>query len=297
MNTSLKLINIIKYFLLRRSDFVKVQLVTDSSSDLPKDLIDKYQIEVVPLTIIIDGQTYLDGVEINTDTFYQKLSVAKEIPKTSQPTPHAFLEAFKRANKRGPVLCITLSSGLSGTYQSAMLAKEMADFPVEVIDSLNISLGIGLQVLKACRMAEKGFTIQQIKEEILDYRAKMKAYFTLNTLEYAIKGGRVKPWEGGMAQLLNIKPVMTTLPDGTLGNSEKVRGRKKAINRLLEMVEAANVDSSQISIGIVYNFNEEEAAFFKNEIIKRINPHELIVSKLGPVFGSHGGLGVLGLAL
>lgn len=276
---------------------MKVQLVTDSSSDIPKNLVEKYQIEVVPLSIIIDDEVYLDGVEIDTETFYQKLPLAKELPKTSQPTPQAFLEAFKKANERGPVLCITLSSGLSGTYQSALLAKEMADFPVEVIDSLNISLGIGLQVLRACRMAEEGYSLQEIKEEILEYRSQMKAYFTLDTLEYAVKGGRVKPWEGGIAQLLNIKPVMTTLPDGTLGNSEKVRGRKKAINRLLEMIETSKDNFSKVSIGLVYNHKEEEVDFLKKEIIKRINPQELIVTKLGPVFGSHGGLGVLGMAL
>lgn len=276
---------------------MKVQLVTDSSSDIPKNLVEKYQIEVVPLSIIIDDKVYLDGVDIDTQTFYQKLPLAKELPKTSQPTPQAFLEAFKKANERGPVLCITLSSGISGTYQSALLAKEMAEFPVEVIDSRNISIGIGLQVLRACRMAEEGCSLQEIKEEIIEYRNKMKAYFTLDTLQYAVKGGRVKPWEGGMAQLLNIKPVMTTLPDGTLGNTEKVRGRKRAINRLLEMVETAKDDFSKISIGIVYNHKEEEVDYLKNEIIKRVNPQELIVAKLGPVFGSHGGLGVLGLAL
>ena len=114
---------------------MKVQLVTDSSSDIPKNLVEKYQIEVVPLSIIIDDKVYLDGVDIDTQTFYQKLPLAKELPKTSQPTPQAFLEAFKKANERGPVLCITLSSGISGTYQSALLAKEMAEFLVEVIDS------------------------------------------------------------------------------------------------------------------------------------------------------------------
>lgn len=276
---------------------MKVQLVTDSSSDIPQHLIDQYQIEVVPLSILFGEEVYLDGIDIDTDSFYKKLSVSKELPKTSQPTPQAFLEAFKRANERGPVLCITLSSGISGTYQSALLAKELASFEVEVIDSLNISIGIGLQVLKACKMAEKGYNLQEIKEEILKYRNEMIAYFTLNTLENAVKGGRVKPWEGGIAQLLNIKPIMSTQPDGTLGHLEKVRGRKKSINRLVDFIGNTKADFSSASIGLVFNFGDDEVNFMKDEIINRYKPREIIVAKLGPVFGSHGGSGVLGLAL
>ena len=211
---------------------MRVQLVTDTAADIPQHIIDEYNIEIVPLSIIFGNEVYLDGIEITTPDFYEKMAATKGLPKTSQPTPQAFVEAFQRAHSRGPVLCITLSSGLSGTYQSAVLAKAMVDFEVEVIDSLNISIGIGMQVIEACRLAERGKSLQEIKEAILKYRSEMIAYFTLNTLENAVKGGRVKPWEGGIAQFLSIKPVMSTLPDGTLGNSEKIRGRKKAIKRL-----------------------------------------------------------------
>jgi len=275
---------------------MRVQLVTDSSSDLPKHLIDQYGIEVVPLSIIFGEEVFLDGLEIDTDTFYQKMAISKELPKTSQPTPQAFLEAFQRAHKRGPVLCITLSSGISGTYQSALLAKEMADFEVEVIDSLNLSIGIGLQVLKACRLAEQGFILQDIKEEILKYRKEMMTYFTLDTLENAVKGGRVKPWEGGIAQLLNIKPVMCTLPDGTLGHLEKVRGRKKSIKRLLELLESAKKDFSKVSLGVVHCTEEDEINYIEKEIRTKLKPQELILTKLGPVVGTHGGWGVSGMA-
>jgi len=125
----------------------------------------------------------------------------------------------------------------------------------------------------------------------------MIAYFTLNTLENGVKGGRVKPWEGGIAQLLSIKPIMSTLPDGTLGHLEKVRGRKKSIKRLLDLLEGAREDFSSVSIGLVHCTEEDEINYIKNEIINNLKPQELTVTKLGPVFGTHGGWGVIGIAL
>jgi len=276
---------------------MKVQLVTDSAADIPKHFIEKYNIEIVPLGIIFSDEVYLDGIEITTNTFYEKMAATQELPKTSQPTPQAFVEAFQKAHSRGPVLCITLSSGLSGTYQSALLAKEMVDFEVEVIDSLNISIGIGMQVIEACRLAEEGSPLQEIKKAILKYRSEMIAYFTLNTLENAVKGGRVKPWEGGIAQLLSIKPVMSTLPDGTLGNSEKIRGRKKAIKRILELVMNTKKDLSATVIGIAHSSDQDEINHIAKEITTNLNPKELIIANLGPVFGTHGGFGVIGIII
>ncbi|KJS85304.1 MAG: hypothetical protein JM58_08995 [Peptococcaceae bacterium BICA1-8] len=274
---------------------MKVQLVTDTAADIPQQFIEKYNIEIVPLSIIFGDEVYLDGIEITTHDFYEKMAATQELPKTSQPTPQAFVEAFQRAHSRGPVLCITLSSGISGTYQSALLAKEMVDFEVEVIDSLNISIGVGMQVIEACRLAEGDAPLQEIKEAILKYRSEMVAYFTLNTLENAVKGGRVKPWEGGIAQLLSIKPVMSTLPDGTLGNSEKIRGRKKAIKRLLELVKTSKKDFSSTVIGIAHSAEEDEINHITKELTNNLNPKELIITDLGPVFGTHGGFGVIGI--
>ncbi|MFZ5945781.1 MAG: DegV family protein [Bacillota bacterium] len=277
---------------------MKVQLVTDSASDIPKEFVEKYNIEIVPLIITFGDCSYIDQVELDTNTFYKKMSVTKELPKTSQPTPHSFVEAFKRARQRGPVLCITLSSSLSGTYQSALLAKEMVDFEVEVIDSLNVSIGIGMQVIKACRLAEEGTSIGEIKKEILTYRDGMSTFLTLNNLENIVKGGRLSPWEGGIGQLLNIKPVMRVLTDGTISPAEKVRGRKRALSRLLQLVEETKKDVSKSTLGIGYSsYDKDELNYFLKEINNKFSPQEIILAQIGPVIGTHGGFGTLGIVI
>ncbi|MFZ7104308.1 MAG: DegV family protein [Peptococcaceae bacterium] len=277
---------------------MKVQLVTDSASDIPQEIIASHNIEIVPLSVYFGEEVFIDRVEITTETFYKRMSATKELPKTSQPAPHAFAQAYRRAARRGPVLCITLSSGLSGTYQSALLAAELVDFPVEVIDSLNVSIGTGLQVIRACLFAEQGYSLSEIKNKILAYQKEMSTYLTLDTLENAVKGGRVSPWEGGIAQLLSIKPVMHVLPDGSISSAEKVRGRKRAIKRVLQLIEDTKKDFSKYTMGIAHSCLEiEEINYVLKEIRKLFNPQEIIITKIGPVVGTHGGLGIIGVVV
>ena len=262
---------------------MKVQIITDSSADLPSYFIERYKIQVVPLAIQFGSDTYLDQIEISNDLFYQKLRENNELPKTSRPSPLAFKEAFFKGAEKGPVLCITLSSGLSGTYESALLAKEMLNQEIEVIDSLNASIGTGLQVIKACQLAEEGLPLKEIQREIISYRNSMKTYFTLDTLENIIKGGRLSSWEGALGQVLNIKPVLYNQTDGTIGTLEKVRGRKKSLRRLLELVEATGKDFSESTIGITHAKAQEEVAELVEELKKTLSPKEIIISELGPV--------------
>ncbi|NMA01212.1 MAG: DegV family protein [Clostridia bacterium] len=276
---------------------MKVQIITDSSADLPSNFIERYNIQVVPLAIQFGSDTYLDQVEISNHLFYQKLHENDQLPKTSRPSPLAFKEAFLKGVEKGPVLCITLSSGLSGTYESALLAKKMLNQEIEVIDSLNASIGTGLQVIKACQMAEEGLTLKEIRQEIISYRNNMKTYFTLDTLENIIKGGRLSSWEGAIGQVLNIKPVLYNQADGTIGTLEKVRGRKKSLRRLLELVEATGKDFSECTIGITHARAQEEVSELVEELNNNLRPKEIIVSELGPVIGTHTGFGTILLAL
>lgn len=275
---------------------MQVQVVTDSSCDLPKKIIDEFEIEVVPLSIHFAGETFVDQVEIENNTFYHKLSLGGELPKTSRPTPAAFAAAFEKARRKGPVLCITLSSGLSGTYESALLAKEMVSFEVEVLDTLNASIGIGLQVIKACELARKGLGIKEIVDQVIKYRQEMHTYFTVDTLENIVKGGRLSSLEGAIGQVLNIKPILYNLPTGHIGTLEKVRGRKRSLKRILQLVEETNGDFSTTRIGITHAKAEEDVAFLVEELEKRVKPREIIVSELGPVIGAHTGFGTILLA-
>ncbi|MFZ7103561.1 MAG: DegV family protein [Peptococcaceae bacterium] len=273
-----------------------MQVVTDSSCDLPQDIIDQYGIQVVPLFIHFDHETYLDGLEIDKQTFYHKLSLGGELPKTSRPTPIAFADAFTKAHKKGPVLCITLSSGLSGTYESALIAREMVPFEVEVVDTLNASIGIGLQVLKACELARQGMDLKEIVLQILQYRREMSTYFTVNTLENLIKGGRLSGIEGAIGQVLNIKPVLYNLPDGYIGTLEKVRGRKKSLKRLIQLAQESGRDFSSATIGITHARAGEEMAELVRELRETLKPQKIIISELGPVIGAHTGFGTILLA-
>lgn len=275
---------------------MQVQVVSDSSCDLPKKIIEKYNIQIVPLSIQFADKTYIDQVELDNNTFYEKLSQGGELPKTSRPNPIAFAETFKDAGKKGPVLCITLSSGLSGTYESALIAKDMVDCQVEVIDSLNASIGIGLQVIKASQLALQGLSIDEIKNRIIKFRNEMNTFFTVDTLENIVKGGRLSSWEGAIGQVLSIKPILYNQPDGKIGTLEKARGRKRSLKRLVQLAEASNKDFSQISIGITHFRADEELQQLVEELKETLHPKDIIISELGPVIGSHTGFGTILIA-
>jgi DegV family protein with EDD domain len=274
---------------------LQVQIITDSSCDLPKDIIKRYGIRIVPLSIHFNEETYVDQLEINNDTFYKKLSQGSELPKTSRPNPVAFAKAFKEAGNNQPVICITLSSGLSGTYESAILAKGMVECQVEVIDSLNASIAVGLLVIKAAKLAEQGLGIDLIKNEIIKYRNEINTFFTLDTLENIVKGGRLSSWEGAIGQVLNIKPILYNQRDGLIGTLEKVRGRKRSLKRLVQLAEETGKDFSQLTLGITHS-RADDINQLVQDIKETLHPKEIIISELGPVIGTHTGFGAVLIA-
>ena len=278
---------------------VQLQIVTDSSADLPKAIIDKHDITVVPLSIQVGKESFLDQVEISNDEFYKHLELTKEASKTSRPAPAYYVDVFEQLSKKGPVLCITLSSGLSGSYDSAVLAKNMvnAKVEIEVIDSLNASIGTGMSVIRACDLREEGKKLEEIVPEIIEYRNNMNTYFTISTLEYIVKGGRLSSWEGAIGQVFDVKPILYNLPDGTIGTLEKVRGRKKALKKLIKLVEETDKDFGNTKIGISHANCLSEALEIKKQLSKILQPKEIILTELGPIIGSHTGSGAILIAL
>lgn len=270
-----------------------MQIITDSSCDIPKALIDAYDIIVVPLNIEIDGKNYVDGVDLSHETFYKKMANAKEIPKTSQPSPQSFIEAFKEGiQKYGDILCIHLSSKLSGTQDCARMAKDIVGGNIEIFDSLNGSLGLGLQVLKAAELAREGLKIDKIIEKLKEYRDELKVVVYLETLENAVKGGRVTKTKEVIANLLNLKPIVH-VEEGYVRVLKTVRGKKKAINTLLTMMEEKNISYKDRIVGITHCDCLEAAMQLKEEIIKKFNPKEVMLTTMGPVIGTHSGIGGL----
>lgn len=267
-----------------------VQLITDSSADLPKELLDKYNISVVPLTIDLEGNEYLEGINITSQEFFQKMFASQKLPKTSQPSPSAFANMFSKLSSKGEMLCLTISSGLSGTYQSACLGKNISDTAVAVFDTLAGSLGHGLQVIRAAELAQQGFTVNEIVRKLMKYREDMNILILLDTLDNIVKGGRLSRFQGSIAKMLNIKVLLEGI-NGEVEILEKIRGKKRFLNRTLDTISERKNDFSNTIFGITHTGNVEDAEFIKNELISRLNPKDIIINYMGATMGTYAGKG------
>ena len=269
-----------------------ITLVTDSSCDLPPEIIKKHNIQVVPLKITIDGIEYTEGVNLTGDEFAQKMLASPSLPKTSQPSPGCFAETFDGIRSEGKeVLCLTISSKLSGTYQSACLAKEMAGSEgITVFDTLAGSLGHGLQIIRAAEMVEQGNGLKYILDELIACRQTMNILILLDTLENIVKGGRLSKFKGTVASVLNIKVLLEGV-EGEVVELEKTRGRKKFMRRVLSVIGERREDFSNTIFGITHISNEEEAQALKQQIIERYQPKDVIVNTMGATMGTYAGDG------
>lgn len=270
-----------------------MQIITDSSCDLPKEYIDRYNLIVVPLNIELDGKSYVDGEELTHEEFYEKMAASPTLPKTSQPSPQRFIDAFMEGAKRTKdILSIHLSSKLSGTFSCAQLSKELAEVKVEVFDSLSGSMGLGLQVLKACHLVEEGFDLNHIVEKLKEYREQMKVLVYLETLENAVRGGRVSRAKEMVSNILNLKFIVH-VEEGYVKVLKAIRGKKRAISFMIDSIAEKNIDLKDKIVGITHCNRIEEALALKEEIIKRFNPQEVIVTTMGPVIGTYSAQGGL----
>jgi len=257
---------------------------------LPAELLKKHNIRVVPLLVNIDDDNFHEGVDITPQSFYEKMAHSSELPKTSQPSPQAFTEVFNELSSFGPVLCITISSKLSGTYQSACLGHELSGLEVTVFDSLAGSLGHGLQVIRACEMAEAGFTACEVIESLEKYRKGMKILILLNTLENIVKGGRLSRFQGTVARILDIKILLHNV-DGEVIVLEKVRGKKKFLNRILHRIYEFCPDMTGRDVGITHFNNLEDAETIKQALNENCHPHDIIINYMGATMATYAGEG------
>lgn len=267
-----------------------LQLITDSSADLPKELLEKYNISVVPLTIQLDGKEYLEGIDITPQEFYNKMFASKELPKTSQPSPSNFSNVFASLSNKGQMLCLTISSGLSGTFQSACIGRDMSGTDVTVFDTLSGSLGHGLQLIKAAVLSSQGFSVDSIVETLKDCRERINILILLDTLENIVKGGRLSKFQGSIAKILDIKVLLEGI-EGKVELKEKIRGKKKFLKRVLDIIGERKKDFTDTIFGITHVDNLEDAEYLKAEIIKRYNPKDVIINYMGATMGTYAGKG------
>lgn len=267
-----------------------VRLITDSSADLPEELLKKYHIAVVPLNIYIQDKEFQEGENITSKEFFHKMFSSDKLPKTSQPSPLAFANVFKQFSKDDEILCLTISSGLSGTYQSACVGKSMCDLSVTVFDTLAGSLGHGILVLKAAELAEKGLTVNEIVNKLNSYKKSMNILILLDTLENIVKGGRLSRFQGSIAKILNLKILLEGV-NGKVVLMEKIRGKKKFLNRVLDVIDERKKDFSNTIFGITHVDNLSDVEFIKNEIIKRFHPKDIIINDMGATMSTYAGKG------
>lgn len=272
----------------------KIKIVTDSTCDIPAELIKKYNITVVPLKVIFADKIYRDGIDISNREFYQLLSASTLLPTTSQPAPGEFVAVYENLINEGyQIISIHLSGELSGTYQSAQIAAQMVPpNNVQVIDSRNVSMALGLIVLEAAKMAMAGKNYDEIISYVNNIKEQVSVYFMVDTLDNLVKGGRIGKATAFIGSLLNIKPILS-FNEGAVVPVEKVRGQNKALEILIEKTLAQV--KSEIICSIVHADAEETLNILVEKFSAKIKPKELIISQISPVIGTHGGKGTIGI--
>ncbi|KAB3529186.1 DegV family protein [Alkaliphilus serpentinus] len=274
----------------------RVKIITDSMTDLPNEIINRYEIKVLPLTISFGEEEYRDGVDLSSQDFYSKLSKAKELPRTSQIPPQVFYDTFKGLLEEGhEILCINGSSRASGTHQSALLAKtDLSSDKIQVFDTMGLSFGGGLLVLEAARMAEEGLKKEDIIVKLTEYKERVDHIFTVETLEYLKKGGRLNPMKAVIGGILNVKPILT-VANGIVEPLDKVRGSKKVIGKMVELASERGGDFKDKTIALAHANSPEAVNSLREKVLQELNPKEVITADIGCTIGTHAGPGTLAL--
>lgn len=271
-----------------------LNICTDSTADLSKELIAKNCLNIIPLTVILDGKAYQDQVDISLTELFQSVEQTGILPRTSAPSIPEFVARF---NGPGDILYIGISSQLSGAYQHSMLAAEMIkNKDIRLIDSLNISTGIGLLALKAAEFRDLGKSLEEIESEIRKTIPKVRTSFTIDTLDYLYLGGRCSAIQNIVSSLLKIRPVIEIRPDGTLGVKEKIRGsRSKALNSMLDAFKNSLIEIDLQRVFITHTGCDEDADYLKAELAKIAPIQEICITTAGCVVASHCGPNTIGI--
>ena len=278
----------------------KIKIITDGSCDLSHEVLNKFNINVVPLGVSFGEEHYTAGVDIDNKEFYAKMKESKELPKTFCPSPENFCKEYQCEEDK--IIVIALSSKLSGTYNSASLARDLylsehKEKDIRVIDSMTGSIGAGLLLIKAAKMISEGKDIDEIVEAIENLKEKISFYGTLETLENAIKGGRINPLAGKIIGALNFKAIVQ-IKDGVVKPIDKARGESNSIKKVANYI-TSSIEETKDKILCLMHANCPEKAHKLLSIIEKTHKFdEVYISEVGPVMGTYTSEGaVLGAVL
>jgi DegV family protein with EDD domain len=275
-----------------------IQIVTDGAADIPAGWEKEFEIDVIPINVQFGEKTYLQYVDLDTEGFYKLVDESKKIPKTSQPSPHQFKEFYRKIAQKGDtILSVHVTSKLSGTYASAVAAAEELkdEFKVIPVDSAGGSLGLGFMCREARKMDRAGKSVEQIVAYLEGVRNRVRIILTLDTLEYARMSGRVGTLSAALASVLNVKPI-AVLKNGMVDMVEKVRTRKAALDRVLEMA-VEEFGDQPIYLGILHARDIASGNALMVQAKKHFNSKETVLNELSISLAANFGPGTLGLVL
>ncbi|WP_090236376.1 DegV family protein [Lentibacillus halodurans] len=275
-----------------------IQLMTDGGADIPKRLSNALDIKVVPLYLHFRDQEYKAGVTIDLETFYQEMAQSDDLPRSSAPSPNDFYEAYKQVDPNTPIIMLSLSKGLSSTYENAVVGKNMLleEEPgrqIEVINSKTASCGLALLLHEAKTKINENDTYEQLVEHLHERIEQTSTLFVLKTLENLILGGRLDRVKGTIAKTLNIKPLMRASDEGTIEVTEKVRGDKKSIRRFVEQIGEYTKDFEDKVLSMSHCNSEGRAKKVLEEIRNKYPFKDAYLTEMGPLIATYAGEGGL----
>jgi len=273
-----------------------LKIVTDSLSDITGDLADKLGVSVVPIYVRFGEKVYRDRVEITTEEFYKRLEHGPILPTTTQPTPNDFAEVYKKlAKETNEILVVTLSSKLSGTYQSAVHAKEMVggDVRIEVIDSQTVIMGLGLIVASVAKAAKNGASLEEAAALVRSAMPRSHSLMSFDTLKYLAKGGRIGRAQGFLGSLLSVKPILT-MKDGEVAPVTRVRSRAAGVDYLYNFVAGF---SKIEGLAVEHATTPDEAAALAERLGKLYPREQILLGNVSPVLGTYAGPHVLSVSV
>lgn len=277
----------------------KIAILVDSGSDVPKELVEKYGMYVAPLKIVYKDQEYVDGIEISTAEVLNRLE--EEIPSTSLPTGQTIQDLFTEIKADGyeKVLAVTLSSGLSGTYNSIrLLAEQQDELDIFVLDTKNISIASGFNAIQAAEYIQEGMEWNELKRLVSEKINQSKVYFTVSTLKYLEAGGRIGRVASLLGSRLNIRPVISCNDEGIYYSVTKVRGHQRSIEKAIDLAVKHIGDSKNYNIGVVHAGVQEEADQIRDHLAEKLPDYQILVEgEISPVLSVHTGPGSIGIVV
>ncbi len=276
-----------------------IAILTDSTANLPAEWVEQYAIRIIPLKIHWGNETYLDGIDLTPEEFYMHLSNSKHLPTTTQPSIQDFLMAFNSLADEGAtgIVVPLISSGISGTVASAQAAaRQFTRVPVEIIDTQITSVGQVMIILASARAAEQGASLQEVRRAADEVVKRLHVFFAVDTLEYLHRGGRINGASRYLGTALDIKPILFFNSEGKIDALERVRTKRKALQRLIALAEQ-QANGGPVHVGIVHANVPQAAQGFRDKVEKRLKCKEIFTVEFSPVISVHVGPGTIGIAL